>query len=127
STLATSLKVDAMCCASTARQSRRVVRLASEATACGVKVLDDTNQALRAENQLSGTSAERRVVAVEPGARRRVVGPDHRVQRAEQPDEPGPELPLLLLIVQCIGAVRHPRHGGGAEPQYVGKARLRDF
>src|SRR6202034_3764977 len=97
STPATSRSVEAMCWASTARQRRRLDRSASDPTARAVQVLDDTNQSLCTADQLDGTPGERQIRSVQPAAGRRIVGPDHSVERTKQSHEQGAELPPLFL------------------------------
>src|SRR5580698_1707727 len=122
STLATKRSVEAICWASTARHRRRVARLASESTACGVQILDDTNQPFCAANQLDRTTRQPAVFPIEPASGRRVVGTDHGIQRTKQAHEQGAELPLLLLVIERIGAVRHARDGRGAQAQDLREA-----
>src|SRR5882762_11808224 len=84
--LSTSLLVEAMCWDSTALQGSMRQFAASDATARGVQVEEDTDQAFGALQEIDGAVAERTVLAVQPGARFFIRRHD-RVERAEQPHE----------------------------------------
>src|SRR5882672_8840940 len=102
STFVTSRSVEAMCWASTARHRRRRARSASDPTARRVQVLDDTNQAFCAADEVDRAADEPLIGSVQPAASRRIVGTDQGVERAEQSYEQGAKLPFLLLGVQGI-------------------------
>src|SRR5688500_2300697 len=95
--LSTRRSVETMCCASTARHKRAVALAALDATACGVQVLDDTDQALGGRDELPRRSAQPRVLAVEPGPRLLGIRAHDRIEGAEQPHEERGQLPRLLL------------------------------
>src|SRR5580765_2819674 len=94
SLLSTSLRVEATCCASTARQGSIRRRAASDSTARAVQVMEDTNHALGTREGVDGPRGERLVVAGKPRARLFVRG-HGRVDRAEQAHKEGAEFPLL--------------------------------
>src|SRR5436305_13152922 len=105
--LSTSLRVEAMCCDSTALQGSMRQFAASDATARGVQVEEDTDQALGARQQIDGPGAERAVFAVEPRARLfvrptiRLSEPNRRTKGAPSPHSLRPrssrDFPAKLL------------------------------
>src|SRR5437879_13048459 len=90
--LSTSLRVEAMCWDSTALQGSIRQFAASDATARGVQVEEDTDQAFGARQEIDGAGAERTVLAVEPGARFFIRG-HGRIERPEQPHKERPQPP----------------------------------
>src|SRR3954469_13827898 len=101
SLLSTSLRVEATCCASTARQGSIRRRAASDSTARAVQVVEDTHHALGTSEQFDGPPAERLVLAAKPRTRLLVRGHD-RVERAEQAHEERAELPLLASGIEQV-------------------------
>src|SRR3989454_6308075 len=106
--LSTSLRVEAMCWDSTALQGSMRQFAASDATARGVQVEEDTHQAFGARQEIDGPGAERTILAVQPGARFFVRRHD-RVERAEQPHEERPQLPFLPRRIEQVFLGEHPR------------------
>src|SRR5687767_10151142 len=95
--LSTRRRVETMCCASTARHRRAAAFAALDATACGVQVLDDTDQTLGGRDELPRRGAQPGVLAVEPGPGLPGIRAHDRVEGAEQPHEEGSQLPGFLL------------------------------
>src|SRR5664279_2574064 len=85
------------CCASTARQTAQRSGAASEATARGVQVGDDTNQPFDGAQELVRRPAEREIGTREPLACRVLVAPQ-RIERPEHPHEEQCQLPLLGAV-----------------------------
>src|SRR5438105_11110726 len=107
--LSTSLRVEAMCWDSTALQGSIRQFAASDATARGVQVEEDTDQAFGARQEIDGTGAERTVLAVEPGARLFIRRHD-RIERAKEANEERPQLPFLARRIEQVFLGEHPRH-----------------
>src|SRR5438552_15802914 len=122
--LSTSLRVEAMCWDSAALQGSMRQFAASGATARGVQVEEDTDQAFGARQEIDGPGAERAVLAVQPGARFFIRRHD-RVERAEQPHEERPQLPFLPRRIEQVFLGEHPRDRriayaeGGGDPGLV--------
>src|SRR3954462_11862596 len=114
--LSTSLRVEATCCASTARQGSIRRRAASDSTARAVQVMEDTHQALGTREEVDGPCTERPVVAGKPRTRLVVRGHD-RVERAEQAHEERAELPLLAPGIEQVLLAEHARSGGVAHAE----------
>ena len=94
----------------------------------GVQVGNDIHEArLRCEFLSAGFDVEREVRICEPGARHGFVAADHRVQRAEEPDEQDGELerlrvgdrPYRLFFIRETVASLTPRMGGERGLRYV--------
>src|SRR3989442_14599209 len=107
--LSTSLLVEAMCWDSTALQGWIRQLAASDATARGVQVEEDTDQAFGARQEIDRARAERMVLAVEPGARFFIRRHD-RIERAEEANEERPQLPLLPLGIEQVFLGEHSRN-----------------
>src|SRR5205807_3669329 len=107
--LSTSLRVEAMCWDSTALQGSIWQFAASDATARGVQVEEDTDQAFGARQEIDGAGAERTVLAVEPGARLFIRRHD-RIERAKEADKERPQLPFLARGIEQVFLGEHSRH-----------------
>src|SRR2546423_13587052 len=99
--LSTSLRVEAMCWDSTALQGSMRQFAASDATARGVQVEEDTDQAFGARQEIDRPLAERPVLAGEPGARF-LIRCDDRIERTEKAHEERRELPFLPFGVEQV-------------------------
>src|SRR5437868_695224 len=125
SRLSTRGMVDTTCWASTARQSVSANGLRSDATAGGVQVVNDTNQAFGSADQFERLAAQREIVIGEPKPGL-VAMTEDGIERAEQPYEQHAELPFLAMRIQHIVPGCHARDGRGADAEDAGDDSLAD-